>query len=511
MKTLWLDMTRCEMGVTMDRHLLVRKSLLPAWLKRNILAGVLLIALVLFVGMLSAAFLYFNDRAERQGNELMNGGGVDKVAGSAPQATASSPVAFINVTVIPMDAERALKGQTVIVKGDRVAEIGPAEKVKVPAGARRIRGEGMYLMPGLVDMHVHLRNYSEQDTATLLQLYVINGVTTVLNLSGAPRHLELRARAAKGELFGPAIYTSGPYVSASPNPPPSPEEIEAAVVEQKRAGYDVIKIHGEFTREGYRRLFEVARREQIRVVGHSPRSLGYEVMSEERQDAVAHAEEYLYDRQGSSRNFAELEPKIPAIARATAQAGTWLIPNLTAYKNIGEQAIDINAVFNRPEMRYLPPDIAAQWGPGNNPYHARFRHLPHDSFWARYRLLEKLTKGFRDAGVRLLAGTDAMNPSVIPGFSLHDELRDLVAAGLTPYESLRAATANAAEFLGAAAEFGTVAVGRRADLILVEADPLKDVGNAAKRAGVMLRGRWLAEEELRRMLDKLPASGDQRR
>ncbi|HKQ78546.1 MAG TPA: amidohydrolase family protein [Blastocatellia bacterium] len=486
----------------MDRPLPAQKTLLPARLRRNLMAGALLTAVVFLVGALPLAFLYFYARDSRQENELANGGGIERIASPAPQVTASSVVAFINVNIVPMDAERVIKGQTLIVRGDRITEIGPAEQVKVPAGALRVDGAGKYLIPGLVDMHVHLRNYSEQDTATLLRLYVCNGVTTVLNLSGAPRHLELRARVAKGELFGPTIYTSGPFISASPNPPPSPAEIEADVVAQKRAGYDLIKIHGDFTREGYRKLFEVARREKMRVVGHSPRNLGYEVMSEERQDAVAHAEEYIYDRQGSSGKFAEIEAKIPAIAQATAQAGTWLIPNLTAYKNIGEQAIDINAVFNRPEMRYLPPAIAEQWGPASNPYHARFRHLPADSFWARYRVLEKLTKGFRDAGVRLLAGTDAMNPSVVPGFSLHDELRDLVAAGLTPYEALRAATANAAEFLGATAEFGTVTIGRRADLALVEADPLKGVGNAAKRAGVMLRGRWLVGEELRQMLVK---------
>ena len=486
----------------MDRPLPVQKTFLPAWLRRNLTAGALQTTVVFLVALLPLAFLYFYARASRQENELANGGVIESVASPARQVTASSVVAFINVNVVPMDAERVLKGQTLIVRGDRITDIGPAEQVKVPAGALRVDGVGKYLIPGLVDMHVHLRNYSEQDTATLLRLYVCKGVTTVLNLSGAPRHLELRARVAKGELFGPTIYTSGPFISASPNPPPSPAEIEADVVAQKRASYDLIKIHGDFTREGYRKLFEVARREKMRVVGHSPRNLGYEVMSEERQDAVAHAEEYIYDRQGNSGKFAEIEAKIPAIAQATAKAGTWLIPNLTAYKNIGEQAIDINAVFNRPEMRYLPPAIAAQWGPGANPYHARFRHLPADSFWARYRVLEKLTKGFRDAGVRLLAGTDAMNPSVVPGFSLHDELRDLVAAGLTPYEALRAATANAAEFLGATAEFGTVAIGRRADLALVEADPFKGVGNAARLAGVMLRGRWLVGEELRQMLVK---------
>src|SRR5262249_38123732 len=119
-----------------------------------------------------------------------------------------------------------------------------------------------------------------------------------------------------------------------------------------------------------------------------------------------------------------------------------------------------------------------------NPY-MRFKNLSLERFWAQHKVLGKLTKEFQGAGVRLLAGTDAMNPSVVPGFSLHDELRELVAAGLTPYEALRAATANAAEFLKAAEEFGVIAVGRRADVILVDGNPLDDVTMASRRIGVM--------------------------
>lgn len=339
-------------------------------------------------------------------------------------------------------------------------------------------------------------------TSALLQLYVANGVTTVLNLSGIPRHLELRERTANGTLFGPTIYTSGPFISPTTGSSPTPEEVERAVIEQKRARYDLIKIHGDFTREAYRKLFVVARREGMRVIGHAPRNLGIEVMIEERQDAVAHAEEYIYDKNSSSRGFAQMEPRIPSIARATANAKTWLVPNLTAYKNIGLQVADINAVMSRPEMKYIPPRIAQSWGPATNPYVARFKNLNIEQFWTLYRGLEKFTRAFRDAGVRLLAGTDAMNPSVVPGFSLHDELRDLVAAGLTPYEALRAATANAAEFLKAEKEFGTIAVGRRADLILVEGNPLDNVTSASRRTGVMMRGRWLSQSELQKRLDE---------
>jgi imidazolonepropionase-like amidohydrolase len=407
--------------------------------------------------------------------------------------------AFVNVDIIPMDSERIIRKQTVIVRGQTIAHIGPTSNTKIPENCIRIDGTGKYLIPGLVDMHVHLRDYAEQDMIALLQLYVANGVTTVLNLSGIPRHLALRERIAKSELFGPTIYTSGPFISRTTGSSPSPEEVEQAVIEQKRAGYDLIKIHGDFTREAYHRLFEVARREGRLVIGHAPRNLGVQPMIEEKQDAVAHAEEYIYDKNTKSRNVAEVEPELPSIARETARVGTWLVPNLTAYKCIGLQVVDLNAILNRPEMKYMPPKTVEVWGEKTNPY-MRFKSIDIERFWSAFRLLQRLTKTFRDAGVRLLAGTDAMNPSVVPGFSLHDELRELVAAGLTPYEALRAATANPAEFLRASREFGTVTVGKRADLILVDGNPLDDVTVVTRRQGVMIKGQWFSQSELQKRI-----------
>ncbi len=433
------------------------------------------------------------------------------------------PVAFIHVNVVLMDAERVLTEQTVIVKDGRIAEIGPASRIKVPANALRVDSKGKYLLPGLVDMHVHLQDDGEDDNRALFRLFLANGVTTILNLYGTSHHLELREKIKRGEMLGPALYTSGPFVSNAPVSTPTAEEVERAVVEQKRAGYDFIKIHGDFSREAYRKLFEVARREGIRVIGHAPRNLGVEVMLEERQHVVAHAEEYLYtyfyfgsnhdksveqaDRETKRRYLAKKADLIPAIAQATARAGVWVIPNLTAYKGIGLQAKDIIPVLARPEVKYVPAVIARDWQPERNTYVRRFGGKAESAwlFEQNYGLLEKLVKGLRDAGVKMLAGTDTPIPSIVPGFSLNDELADLVAAGLTPYEALRTATINAAEFLGTLDQSGTVAVGKRADIILLEGDPLKDVRNTTRRAGVMVGGRWLSETEIRRMLSNLTA------
>jgi len=498
----------------MDRPLPIPVNRSRARIKRYALAAAVLMAIVLGVGALPVVFLYFWMPSDEQAGSRINAGGVARQ--EKPKLhNKEGAVAFVNVSVVPMDREQVIADQTVVVKDGKVVEMGASDKVKAPAGALQIDGRGKYLMPGLADLHIHLSDYNEQHNAAMLQLYVANGVTTILNLLGTPHHLELRAKIRSGELFGPEFYTSGPFISDAFGPTPTPDEVERDVVEQKRAGYDFIKIHGDFSREAYRRLFQVARREGIRVIGHAPRNLGVEPMLEERQDAVAHVEEYLYayffykndellktaDLKAMNSYLAEQEKRIPHIAQATAKAGTWVVANLEAYRNIALQVEDLDAALKREGVNYVIPDIAPHWMPERNTYKRRFKPELAPRFRAQYRLLEKTVKGFRDAGVRLLAGTDALNPCVVPGFSLHDELRNLVAAGLTPYEALRTATVNAAEFLGATS--GVVAVGRQADLILVNGDPLKDVSNASRRAGVMLRGQWLVEDDLRQMLGQL--------
>jgi dihydroorotase-like cyclic amidohydrolase len=427
--------------------------------------------------------------------------------GSAAQQDTARLTAIVNVNVLPMNVERVLAGQTVLIENGRITGLGRADRLAVPAGARVIDGAGKYLLPGLADMHVHLAYNPEDDHPRLLKLFLANGVTTVLNLRGTPQMLELKANVAAGRILGARVYTVGPYI----NEPfvTTADEVERAVVEQRRAGYDFVKLHGDLSREAYARLNAVARREGIRVIGHAPRNLGIEALFEEKQYALVHAEEFLYDKlnRSTDSSLPHVEARIPELARETARAGTWLMPNLTAYKAIARMVHDLDAFLRQPEIRYLPRANQITWGPATNPYTNRIAPSRYEPMMRRYRLLEQMVREFHARGVRLLVGTDAMNTGVVPGFSAHDELADLVAAGLTPYEALRAATANAAEFLGDRTR-GTIAVGQEADLLLLDADPLKDIANSRRIAGVMLGQRWLARADLDSMLkDLATASG----
>lgn len=421
------------------------------------------------------------------------------------QSPANRSVAITDVNVVPMDRERVVAHQSVVIERGVITQLGPATQVRVPVGAERVDGTGKYLIPGLVDVHVHLASNPPDEQRHILKLFLANGVTTVVNLRGIPQILELRKAVAEGQTLGPRVYTVGPFV----NEPfvTTPDEVERAVVEQKRAGYDFIKLHGSLSRDAYLRLMAVGRREGIRVIGHAPRNLGVDIMFAERQYAVAHAEEFLYDtaNRSTDASIPGVDARVPEFARRMAQSRIWLMPNLTAYKGIGEQIRDLNAMLARPEMKYLPRSNQVGWGPATNPYTNRFASSMYPGIMARYRVLEHLVRACKEAGVWLLVGTDAMNTGTIPGFSAHDEMADLVTAGLTPFEALQAATSRAAEFLGEAGDRGVIAVGQKADLVLLDADPLSMISNTRRIGGVMVRGRWLSRAELDRLLEQLAA------
>ena len=421
--------------------------------------------------------------------------------GSAAFGQAAT-TAFVNVTVLPMDGDYVLAGHTVLVQGDRITDVGPSSRIRIPAGTTRIDARGKFLMPGLVDLHVHQAGPREMQLA-LLKMYVVNGVTTILNLRGTPEHLANRREIAERRVVGPTLYTAGPYV----NEPfvVTADSVEREVMAQKRAGYDFIKMHGDLSREAYARLNAVARREGIRVIGHAPRNLGIDALFAERQYALVHAEEFLYDTLNRSRDvdLPLFEPRIPELTRRMAEAGIWLMPTLTAYKNIGLMAANLDQVLARPEMRYLPQAARTVWGPATNPYTRRFGPSFAPGIFRRLALQQQLIRQLDSAGVKLLLGTDGFNTGTVPGWSAHDELSELVAAGLSPYHALRAATANASAFLGATPCIGQVRTGCIADLLLLEANPLQDVRNARRATGVMLRGRWLSRTDLDRMLASL--------
>jgi imidazolonepropionase-like amidohydrolase len=425
--------------------------------------------------------------------------------------------AFINVNVVPMDRERILSNQTVIVKGDRIAELGPASAVEIRKSAARIDGRGKYLMPGLADMHVHI---GEEDQ---LLLFVANGVTTVRNMAGHPDHLSMRKRISSGDLLGPTIYTAGPIVDGDPPVWPesavvaSPEQARRVVDSQRDAGYDFIKVYGRLTLAAYEALVQAANEVGIPVVGHVPAEVGLDGALKARQRCIEHLDRYeaflarddceTVDEKGwGSLVFPWLEmdeTKLDGIVRATREAGTWNCPTLVVLQKwvLPEEA---NAILKRKEFEYLSPDELAFHRPGGN-YLVDVTPEMLEAAAAGDAARKKLTKALYDGGARILLGTDCPNPLIVPGFSIHEELRNFTDAGLTPYQAIKAGTHDAAEFFDALDQWGTVAVGRRADLILLEANPLDDVGNLVKRTGVMVRGKWFPQVELQARLDALAA------
>ena len=442
---------------------------------------------------------------------------------SKKQAAIDSAVlAFVNVSVVPMDSERVLQNQTVIVRDGRITAIGATKRVRVPKGAVRIDGRGRYLMPGLVDMHVHLEYF---DRETQLLLFLANGVTTVRNMDGRANILGWRKRIADGNLLGPTIFTVGAILEGKPpfrndnRVVETPAQAAAAVAEQKQVGYDFVKVYHTLDRETYGAIVAAAKKHGLTVVGHTPRSVGLRGALASGQKSIEHLDGYLDEieaddsllrnqRSWLKRYFAVKvdDGKIRNIVETTRRAEVWNAPTLVERQNSALSAEAVQARLKLAEMRYLPAETAEFWSGLNARITGRMSPEDFASLVEGEKTRRRLVKALYDGGARLLIGTDTPNPFVIPGFSVQEELQIFVEAGLTPYQALKAGTRDAAEFLGASNEFGTISIGKRADLILVEGNPLESVANAKRRTGVVVRGRWFTASDLQKHLDALAAS-----
>jgi tetratricopeptide (TPR) repeat protein len=384
-----------------------------------------------------------------------------------------------------MDADRVLRDQTVVVSGGRIAAIGPSTGTPVPPGARIVDARGGYLSPGLADMHVHV--YSPQE----LTLYVVNGVTTVFNLSGRPQYLEWRRRIAEGELLGPSVYSTGPMFSRPRTPEAAVEDVDRIAAE----GYDGIKIYNQVGAAEYPALTAQARKKGLVLVGHVAREPGFEATLAAGQ-SIAHAEEFVYtffhDDPAKSEVVHPIDTeKIPQAVAMTREAGISVIPTLVAFRNIVRQAENVRKYLTDPNLVYMAPSMREKLEPARNTYANRFEPEKIPGLAVSYEFQRQLVKALHAGGVPILAGTDASWLGV-PGF--------------TPYAALKTATVDPARLLRKENEFGTIAAGKRADLILTRDNPLEDVGCLRNPAGVMVAGRWIPDEERRRLLRDIPES-----
>ncbi len=438
-------------------------------------------------------------------------------------------IAFEWVNVIPMDRERVLSNQTVLVRNGVIVQIGLSGKThNIAKDAIRVDGRGKYLIPGLVDTHTHLLSDGEFPDSIAedeLRVMVANGVTTVRFMIGTPELLELRARSAKGEIAAPTIFVASPHLTGREQGNNfvvnTPDEAREAVRKSKAAGYDFIKITTFIKAEVYEAAVEEAAKHKIRVVGHADsRFVGVERAWKAKQQ-IEHLDGYMElllkddaPMKGSVSDIYVYNPdnwksfdymdesKIPEIARKTVASNPYVNPTQHFMKNTFGIARSEQSIRAQPEFRFYPSKVQQQW----LDFYKKNRFLNTISLEQRARwvdLRNKLINAIYDAGGKIMAGSDTPEFLFLYGFSQHRELKALADAGLSNFAVLAAGTRNAHEYFGTIGQVGTIEIGRRADLILLNANPLENISATENRAGVMLKGKWYPQSELNGWLDEI--------
>ena len=445
--------------------------------------------------------------------------------------------AFTHVNLVPMTCETIVKDQTVLVKGEEIVAVGDSAVLAIPEGTQVIDGNDAYLMPGLADMHMHTRqDWEDRDIWPVhpLNLYLANGVTTIRDFApqGSPitYALEWRDEIRAGTRSGPTIYASGTLLYASPLGDP-----ESTVRQNYDSGFDFLKLYSYLSQEDFHDAMVTAKELGMYTSGHIPYAVGLEGILAEGMDEIAHVEELLpefidFDRDRDltpaewlpyiaesallqldlSSNTLQAhfkENHLETLARITDQLRSANVPVCTTMvidDIIQWKLFRPEAFLERPENRYFERGYLESFQGGKEKHQVQFRGME-DLAVFKYGIDRWILVELERAGIRILLGTDSGTGGmgIVPGYSIHDELRILVENGFSPYEALVTGTVNAAivvERMTGDGNFGTIEVGKRADLILVRGNPLQDVANIREPLGVMAAGRWYSQETLTKLI-----------
>ncbi|HEX6053439.1 MAG TPA: amidohydrolase family protein [Gemmatimonadaceae bacterium] len=437
-------------------------------------------------------------------------------------------MAITNVSLIPMTRDTVVPNATVVIENGRITRITRSGGAP-PAGTTVVDGRGKYLIPGLADMHVHLfaDNPAIHDSsgAAELGVMVAAGVTTARLMIGTPQHLDLRKEVAAGRVVGPQLWVASPHIN---NRDPdnaylvkTEAEAREAVGRAADAGYDFIKITF-VTRPIYDAVVDEARNRRIRVVGHVDPDVGvaraleggaqlehldsyFEALLADDAPMKTSVTQYGVYQDSAWRSLDYLDDaKIARLAGATARSGAVIGPTQNVFTTAFAIGESDSTIHNRPDWNMWPASLrdgymrvrARYWGP---------QSLQHRTEARRARFVDvrrRLIKAIHDSGGTIIAGSDTPEWLHAYGWGLHRELQSYVAAGLRPFDALRTATVNPARYLQPNPDWGTIEVGKRADLVLLGANPLADIGNVARIEAVILGGRPFSRAELDAMITR---------
>jgi imidazolonepropionase-like amidohydrolase len=437
------------------------------------------------------------------------------VGAAAPTGPASTrSYAITHVTIMDVERGVSIPGQTVLIQGDRIQRIGPAAAVRVPASAQIVDGRGLFLMPGLVDAHVHLL-----DPTVFGRVMLANGVLLVRDM-GMPNEfiLKLRDQFNRGEILGPEMVATGTVLDGYPPIIPAnsiglrtPAEGRAAVRAQAKAGADEIKVYSRLDKQVFLAILDEAGKLGLKVVGHVPDSIYIEDAAAAGLSSAEHffgfekaiakllgdPVKLTFSGMGSDARYLQrLDEVDPAQLRSLYQriraSGMAVCPTVITFKT----GTDIQT-FKQGDFRgseYISSQVQdmwrSQWSQQSNLPSYMWRN------WAR------MVRGLNEAGVPLMTGTDLLVPGILPGVAVHEEMAIWQDAGIPPADVLRGATIVPAQFMGLGNRLGSIREGKTASMVLTQADPLEDVRNAQQIEGVFLRGQYFNHAALDRLLDE---------
>lgn len=398
---------------------------------------------------------------------------------------------------------------TIVIRDNRIESING----QIPNGVEIVQGKGKWLVPGFIDMHVHVptdfhigaKLPTQEasvffDVQDLMTPFIANGVTTIFNLNATMGSFFQRNTIARGNVVGPrmalaALIDGGQGMGRKVN---TPADGRQAVRSAEAEGYEFIKVYSGLNVETYKAIIDEAHEQGLKTVGHIP-----DAFQGKLQQAfvpyfgmVAHAEEFTKH----SKDFSGQDAK--QFAALAKENGTWLTPTLTALAWISSQVRSIEELRLSPTLQYVHPLLQSKWLTANN-YHQDTTSERRDYFKKMVDFNKRLVRVFKLAGVPIVTGTDSGVSGVVAGFSLHDEMEQLVDAGLTPEEAIISATRLPAIWLGLDGEIGTIEKGKCADLVLLDASPLEDVKNTRRISGVFVNGQWLDKSLISKMLSEL--------